>query len=95
MKLDYKTLFIFAAFALILFLAINPMGRINNSNSIAQNPDIVDQAIDQYKTSSGFDGEVTGEVRNFGCHSEIWLFNKSNQLVAKYTVFQGRLQAIR
>lgn len=84
-----KDILIIGLLAVVLLVVFNPMTR--GRNAASNNDDIVIKAIDNYKAETGYSGEMTGEMKNFGCHTELWLVDPKGEVLQKYTVYNGEL----
>lgn len=92
MSRNFKYILFIVLLGILFVFVINPvMGKRLNSN----HPELVEEAIILYRESSGYTGNLSGEIKNFGCHLEIWILNDNNEIVSKYSKWGNRLQPIR
>lgn len=85
-----KNIVMVGLLAVVLFLILNPMLQRGTSGTVVTD-DLVINAIEDYKSETGYQGEIIGEMKNFGCHTELWLLDKDGELLESYTVYRGKL----
>lgn len=92
MKSSHKNVILLLTLVVVVLLMLNPLV---GSRGGSENSGVIEEAISLYRVNNSYTGNLSGDIRNFGCHWEVWLYNDKEEVVAKYTQRFGRLQSVR